>query len=87
MILPEHLTILEVAEWKDRFLSEIDSAAFFELDVSGMKRVDTAGMQLLLAVKKTLQERDKDIKWVGHSESLNHSAQELGLLEVLMLPE
>lgn len=86
MLLPEHLTIIEIADWKAKFISQMHSSSVLELDVSGLKKIDSAGVQLLFAVKQALQEKGGDICWVGTSDLLVSNARWLGMCDGLNIP-
>lgn len=87
MNLPEHLTIIEAAEMKEQFAEALNNGPQLEMDLSRLQRVDTAGIQLLAAVKKAAQQQGGDIQWRGSSDALFQSARWIGMVEVLGLPE
>ncbi len=53
------------------------------LDVSRLKRIDTAGMQLLAAFVRERAMHDRSVQWRGESAALSMAAQLLGLSAVL----
>lgn len=83
MQLPEHLTIIEIAEWKEQIKSTLDNVTHLEIDVSPLKRVDTSGLQLLLAIKLAVEEQGGAIQWKGESDSLGQGAYWLGMSSLL----
>lgn len=83
MVLPEHLTIIEIADWKEKFILQMQSSSVLELDVSKLKKIDSAGVQLLFAVRQALQEKGGDICWLGTSERLVSNACWLGMCDAL----
>lgn len=83
MVLPEHLTIIEITDWKEKFVSQIQSLSVLELDVSRLKKIDSAGIQLLFAVRQALQQKGGDICWVGKSDLLTRNADWLGMCDAL----
>jgi anti-anti-sigma regulatory factor len=76
---PRHLvpkgdiTIFEAAEFKDSLMKLFKNHGLVSLDLSGVARVDTAAIQLLLAAKK--QNR---MFVSGISEDLQTRLQQLG---------
>ncbi|WP_372738654.1 lipid asymmetry maintenance protein MlaB [Neptunomonas sp.] len=86
MVLPEQLTIIEIADCKAEFISQVNSSSVLELDISALKKIDSAGVQLLFSVKQALQEKGGDICWVGTSELLVSNAGWLGMCDALNIP-
>ncbi|SFG72945.1 STAS domain-containing protein [Neptunomonas qingdaonensis] len=86
MVLPEQLTIFEVADCKAEFITQMNRSSVLELDVSALKKIDSAGVQLLFSVKQALQEKGGDICWVGTSELLVSNARWLGMCDALNIP-
>ena len=56
------------------------------LDGSGVERVDTAALQLLVLLRRELDGRGGKLAWHGASEALNEAAGLLGLARILELP-
>ena len=83
MVLPEHLTIIEITDWKEKFVSEIQGLSAHEVDVSRLKKIDSAGIQLLFAVRQALQQKGGDICWVGTSDLLTRNSDWLGMCDAL----
>lgn len=83
MVLPEHLTIIEITDWKEKFVSQIQSLSVLEVDVSRLKKIDSAGIQLLFAVRQALQQKGGDICWVGTSDLLTRNSDWLGMCDAL----
>lgn len=83
MQLPEHLTIIEIAEWKEQIKSTVADANTLDVDISQLKRVDTAGLQLLLAMKIAVESGGGSVQWHGESDSLSQGAAWLGMSNLL----
>lgn len=84
--LPEVLTIQEVAlitrEWQSHAFA--DSS----LDASQVRNIDTAGIQLTIALVRELAERGHRILWQPEPSAVFIEATEtLGLQQTLGLPE
>lgn len=81
--LPEHLTILEISEWQEAMGALLAVSPELQIDVSPLTRIDTAGLQLLLAVVQEAQAKGGSVQWVGVSDILSQSAHWLGMSSVL----
>jgi len=57
------------------------------VDGSAVERIDTAGLQMLLAFVKHQAGRGKRVQWSGASPELVRGSQLLGLAGMLALPE
>jgi anti-anti-sigma factor len=64
------LTIYHVAEIKQRLIDGIRSGPVFELDLSHVGEMDTAGFQLLALAKRESQRLDHALRIVGHSPAV-----------------
>jgi len=61
------LTIFRAQELKPVLLSD---TAMHEIDLSGVTDLDTAGVQLLMLVKKTARAQGRDVRLSGHSPAV-----------------
>ena len=61
------LTIFRAMELKPAFLAE---PPVTEIDLSGVTDLDSAGVQLLMLVKKTALAQGRDLHLVGHSPAV-----------------
>ena len=79
--LPESLIINQAHELHDEFetLLEKSSCSEIVLHADKVSRVDTAGIQLLLALVKATRERSIDVSWDAPSAKLQEVAGILGL--------
>lgn len=68
--LTEDLTIYNALEQKQRLLDALSSADELELDLMQVSEIDTAGLQLLLLLKKEAQRAHKHLSIVAHSQSV-----------------
>jgi len=57
------------------------------IDGSGVERIDTAGLQMLLSFVKHQAGRGKRVQWTGASPDLVRGSQLLGIAGMLALPE
>ncbi|MCB9496432.1 MAG: STAS domain-containing protein [Fibrobacteria bacterium] len=60
--LSESLDISSVEEAKDKLLQLSNSSNSLELNLSGMERLDTAGIQLLLALRRRRENRNQTLR-------------------------
>lgn len=86
--LPTSLTIQSVtADHKHLIerLSGIEGPV--EIDAGSVEEIDTAGMQLLLAVISELDSRSVKTQWVAPTQVLLQTAATLGMSNALSLPQ
>ena len=84
--LPASFTIRAVREFKSQ-LSSLDAAGAFDVDASDNSEIDTAGLQLLLAIRREVVGQGGELRWIAPSDLLRASARALGLAQELSLPE
>lgn len=82
--------ILDVANSGD-FRKQLEKMfrrkAPFELDGSAVERVDTAGLQVLLAFSQEARNRDIGLQWLATSDALKTASSFLGLSGELGIDE
>ena len=83
--LPTQLIINEVESLHNQFKALMASGDDVVLDISEVSKADTAGLQLLCVVQKSLLEIGHQIEWHGSSESLLSTAKTIGVNEFLRL--
>jgi anti-anti-sigma regulatory factor len=83
-ILPAALDIRDVEDIRVRLLGVLNGASVMSVDVSGITAVDTAGVQLLLALKSEAMHRGVPLEFIGRSTALDRVASTLGLAAVLV---
>ncbi len=85
--LPENLRIAQAHALHDEFegLIQKASAESLEIDASSVSAVDTAGIQLVVALVKTLKERHMTVNWNGTSTCFSNAVTTLGLQSALEL--
>jgi anti-anti-sigma factor len=79
ILVDGELTIYSAAEDLKGLLRALDRAASLEIDLSQVSEMDTAGLQLLLLVKREADRRGKAMRLVAHS------AAALGVLDAYNL--
>ena len=85
-VLPEKLTIALTADCFRRLMSKVEQGQDIFMDASGVERIDTAGIQLLLVVQQVLMEARNTLRWVTVNDAFRESVDLLGLTEQLALP-
>jgi anti-anti-sigma factor len=68
--LTEDLTIYHALEQKNALLAALAGTDDLELDLMHVGEIDTAGLQLLILLKKEAQRAGKTISIVAHSQSV-----------------
>ncbi|CAK0780277.1 STAS domain-containing protein [Gammaproteobacteria bacterium] len=72
-ISPSHLrvegdlTIYEAVTLKTALMAALEEGPVLELDLSGVEEIDTAGLQLLLLLKKEAQIGGRSVRFLQHS--------------------
>ena len=70
MSVTEDLTIYHALEQKHRLLDALGSTDELELDLMQVGDIDTAGLQLLILLKKEAQRTGKRLAIVAHSQAV-----------------
>ena len=70
LTLTEDLTIYHALEQKSALLNALADTDDLELDLMHVGEIDTAGLQLLILLKKETQRAGKTISIVAHSQSV-----------------
>lgn len=79
----EALTIANVADLHGKFTKALEESSTVELDAKAVEKVDTAGLQLLVALNTELEKCDGKLLWSSPSDTLVQSVATLGLGSVL----
>lgn len=64
------LTIYQAAEIKQTLQAALEQCDELEIDLSAVSEIDTAGVQLLIAAKKTAQEKQIALRLSAHSAAV-----------------
>ncbi|MFQ5645058.1 MAG: STAS domain-containing protein [Thiogranum sp.] len=83
---PEELTIARCGEFHQKFVSRIEQGGDIALDGSAVTRIDTAFIQLLYLVQRTLAEAGCSLQWKASSPAISGSVRLLGMNRQLALP-
>jgi anti-sigma B factor antagonist len=68
--LTDDLTIYHALEQKTKLLDALAAADDLELDLMQVSEIDSAGLQLLILLKKEAQRAGKRLSIVAHSQSV-----------------
>ncbi len=79
--LESRLEIRDVAAVYALFLAAFDRTGEIIVDVASLEAIDTAGMQLLLALRREAANRGVVVQFAGHSSALSESLAAVGLTE------
>lgn len=82
---PSDLTITQVDEYQAELLPLIEEYDVIEIDDSELTRIDTIGVQFILAVVTYIVAQGKEIKWQSSSKILKESVSQLGITDALFL--
>ena len=69
--LTEDLTIYHALEQKNHLLDALSGSDVLELDLHQVSDIDTAGLQLLIMLKKEAQRTGKQVAIVAHSQAVH----------------
>jgi anti-anti-sigma factor len=70
VIIEGTMTIYDAAAGKKVLFDALEGAAEFEVDLSGVTEMDSAGLQLLVAIKREAAHRNKRVHLVAHSPAV-----------------
>ncbi|WP_057831126.1 STAS domain-containing protein [Colwellia sp. TT2012] len=82
---PNDLTIAQVDEYRALIIPLIDDQDVITIDDSELTRIDTIGVQFILAVVTYIIAQGKEIKWQSKSSVLKESIQQLGISDAILL--
>ena len=71
LIITEDLTIYHALEQKQLLLDALAKSSELELNLSQVSEMDTAGLQLLVLLKKEAQRAGKQVRIVAHSQAVS----------------
>jgi anti-sigma B factor antagonist len=64
------MTIYRAAELRESLSAALAAGGDLELNLSAVTEMDSAGVQLLMAAKKTARESQRELRLVGHSPAV-----------------
>ena len=81
LVVEEDMTIYVIESMKQTLTKTLDSYDCFELDLSGVEEIDTAGIQLLFALGNELKRRNKIFKLIAVSGAVTKLFNSYGISE------
>lgn len=66
----EPMTIYQAPTQKERLLAALDAGPELEVDLSLVSEIDTAGLQLLIVLKREATKVGKQLSFRGHSPAV-----------------
>lgn len=75
----EHLDIAEAANLHSRLQKALTKSANIELKADAVQKVDTAGLQLFVALAREVAQTGGSLHWKKPSQVLMDTAKQLGL--------
>ncbi len=82
--LPKQLTITHIEECKASLLSYIDDNATVSINSDEIEKIDTLGIQLLLATIIYISAQNKESTWSCNSSVIQNTVKQLGLNEAIL---
>ena len=86
VVLGGSCTIHEAAAIKAHMLEQLARPGPYEIDGSGVERIDAAGVQLIVAFALDCLEHGVEYVWKGRSETLEHAIELLSVGALLESP-
>lgn len=83
--LPSELTIAQVDSYQPQIISQINDYTVITIDDSELTRIDTIGVQFILAVVTYIIAQGKEIKWQSSSSILRESINQLGINDAILM--
>lgn len=85
IVLPANLSIAEIETVYGDISSRLSEEGPIDLDAGAVERIDTAGVQLLLALIREGERNKRPTRWTATSDALLNCAEILGLKTALGL--
>lgn len=82
---PSELTITQVDDYSIQIQSLIEDNDNISIDDSQLMRIDTIGVQFILAVITYISAQGKELIWQSTSKVLHESIQQLGITDAILL--
>lgn len=73
MVVDRDMTVYHALELKHSLLDALLRAAALEVDLSQVREIDTAGIQLLMLAKRESQKQGKSLAIIAHSPAVREA--------------
>lgn len=87
ILLESRVDVTLVAELRSTLDMALAGEGPLRVDGRGVEQVDSAGLQLLLALRHEAERRGRAFAWQGRSPALQDTARRLGLVQALGLTD
>lgn len=84
--LAAECTIADAGSLKSGLATLLDDSDSVTLDIGAVRRIDTAGLQVIAAFVRERESHGRKVRWRGSAPALSTAAQLLGLSALLGLP-
>jgi len=81
---PNELTISQVDEYRLEIQPIIDENSVITIDDSDLARIDTIGVQFILAIVTYILAQGKELEWKSSSHAFQESINQLGINEAIL---
>ncbi len=85
LVLESSLTIADVNAYQAILQSAVDLGGPKRIDARDLEVIDGAGLQLLTAFVKEMNEKAHQVSWLGVSDNLERAARQFGVYNALHL--
>ena len=75
LAIAEDLTIYHAQAQKSELLAALASTDHLDLDLGGVAEIDTAGLQLLILLKREVLQQGKQLTLGGHSPAVRQTLE------------
>lgn len=82
--LPAQLTIVQVSTCQVELLEFVDINEKITLNSDDVEKIDTLGIQFLLAAVTYISSQNKELIWICNSSVIKNTVKQLGLNEALL---
>jgi anti-anti-sigma regulatory factor len=79
-------TIADASSLKTSLTKLLDEPGVVTLDIGAVRRIDTAGLQVIATFVRERESHGRQVQWRGSAPALSAAAQLLGLGALLKLP-
>lgn len=87
LVLEGKISVAESKDLADRFTKSLAKKGPIVLDTEQVTQVDTAAMQVLVAMQNTAAAQDRELTWNTPSAAITDAATVLGLQRLLNSPD
>ncbi len=82
--LPLELTIAQVEQLKQEVMEVVSNSTKISIDDSEITRIDTTGVQLILAIVTHISSLNKELTWQCDADCIVESIKQLGINEPIL---